>query len=220
MKHLPIILTAVLVAGITLAGGVMHGTISQRWGSAQDLAELGRKLKEIPREFGGWRIIEDGEIDDNAAGQLKAAGSIRRTYENPRVGRVGMTLVLGPCGPMSVHIAEVCLRGRDYQALEERQRIAVPLPDGAEAEMWDVVMVSGSVDEDRQHVCYGWSAGDSWQAPDRPRWDLAGNPYLYKLDVTTRIGPFQKDGDADPCREFLKDFLPKVKPYLFAPSTD
>lgn len=220
MKHLPIILAAVLVAGITLAAGIMHGRISERWGTAHDMAELGRRLKEIPKEFDGWRATVDEEIDENAASQLKAAGSISRVYENPRVGRVRMALVLGPCGPMSVHIAEVCLRGRDYRPAEDRHRITIPLPDGAEAEMWDVVMVSGQVEGYRQRVCYGWSKGDTWHAPDSPRIELAGNPYLYKLDVSTQVGLLESNEGIDPCREFLEDFLPKLKPYLVPPSTE
>jgi len=220
MKHLPIILAAVLVAGITLAAGIMHGRISERWGTAHDMAELGRKLRDIPKEFDGWRMTLDEELGENPASQLKAAGSIIRVYENPRVGRVRIALVLGPCGPMSVHIAEVCLRGRDYREAEERQRITIQLADGTEAEMWNVVMVSGQVEGDRQRVCYGWSKGDTWHAPNSPRIQLAGNPYLYKLDVSTQVGLLESDEGADPCREFLEDLLPKLKPYLVPPSTE
>jgi len=221
MKHLTTILAATLVAGLTAGAGVMHGRLSERWGSAQDLLALGKRLEKVPREFGPWRMTASEELSDNAAGQLKTAGSFIGVYENRQTGeQVRMALLLGPSGPMSVHIAEVCLAGRDYEPREERERITITPPDGSEATMWSVEMGSNSVEGDLQHVCYAWSAGDFWQAPEWPRFSLAGNPYVYKLDVSAEVAPLGRDEGTSPCREFLRDLLPELKPCLVPPSTD
>ena len=80
-------------------------------------------------------------------------------------------------------------------------------------------MRSNSVEGDLRRVCYGWSAGEGWHAPDHPRIELAGYPYLYKLDVTAEAAATAQAGEGiDPCREFLDVFLPALQPYLASPS--
>ena len=54
--------------------------------------------------------------------------------------------------------------------------------------------------------------------PTDARFAFVGWPYLYKLQLSSKLpaGADLKTGDT--CREFLKDFVPVVRQYLTEPS--
>jgi hypothetical protein len=45
-----------------------------------------------------------------------------------------------------------------------------------------------------------------------------GKPYLYKIQLSGPVAPSADPSLGDPCRQFLEDLLPALKPYLI--STD
>ncbi len=215
------ILAVVLVAGITLAAGVMQGRMSGRWGPGNELKSLAEKISQIPEQIGVWRVTSSEALAEGPVKQLQAAGSFVRVYVNENTGQqVRVAMILGPAGPMSVHIPEICYSGRDYAAREKREHAQIPLgDDNPTAEMWSVLMQSNSLDGQILHVCYGWSDGIRWQAPESPRIQLAGSPYLYKLQLASEGQSVESLTENKACLEFLKDFLPALQPYLVAPTT-
>jgi hypothetical protein len=195
--------------------------MTERWGSQADLGELAEKLNQVPEIIGDWRQTKVEELRENAANQLEAAGSFVRVYLNETTGQeVRVALVLGPAGPMSVHIPEICYEGRDYVPRADRERIGISGTGLSDAQLWSVTLDSQGLEARSLHVCYGWSDGRSWQAPLQPRFSLSGNPYLYKLQLASE-GVLAEDTDGtNACTVFLEDFLPALQPYLVAPSTD
>ena len=216
-----LILAVVLVAGITLASGLMQGRMSERWGTTGNLPELAKKMQEVSEEFGDWRLTNSEELGEGPAKQLEAVGHFVRVYVNDVTGQqVRVALVLGPSGPMSVHIPEICYSGRDYLPREERERITVPVTEQTDAKLWSVVLDSQGLEGQSLYVCYGWSQGDRWQAPEQPRFSLAGSPYLYKLQLASEGTLTEISDDTNACVEFLKTFLPALESHLVAPSTE
>jgi hypothetical protein len=94
---------------------------------------------------------------------------------------------------------------------------AKPAKSAAEAqnEFWYVTLKSRGVDAFSLRVYYGWSTAGDWRASKRPRFEYAGQPYLYKLQAAAVLPPTLSGEEApDPCREFLVDFLPAIQDRL------
>jgi hypothetical protein len=58
---------------------------------------------------------------------------------------------------------------------------------------------------------WAWSIGKHWSADADPRFKHAGQPYLYKIQLSSPL-PAGVDLQAgDPCKKFLDDFLPVAR---------
>lgn len=213
----------VLVAlAITVAGGVIHGRLTDRWGSSERALAAGQKLKEFPSQFGPlgrWQRQSEDELDATSKGQLQPAGYIVRRYSNRETGQsVQVTILVGPAAPMSVHTPEICLSSREYDVVEQRREAGFRDDEDTEHRLWYVTFRSRSLQNDVVRVYYGWTTGGSWAAAENPRISFAGQRYLYKMQVSGQMAPSADPSLVDPCRQFLEDLLPALKPYLI--STD
>ncbi|MBN1588462.1 MAG: exosortase-associated EpsI family protein [Pirellulales bacterium] len=208
-----------LAIGVTLLSGIIHGRMSNRWGVSPDLLAIGKHLETCPTEFGDWRLQSSGELTDTVRKVLECTGSVIRVYKNEKTGEaVRVGVLLGPPGPISVHTPDICFASKDYERLDEPQRVTVPMADGSNAEFWAVTFRSRSLEAAILRVYYAWSPGDSWFASQGPRFQFTSHPYLYKIQLAGGLPSPTAWKTHDPCREFLKDFLPALKPCLTAPS--
>ena len=187
-----------------------------------------RKLPDLPRTFGGphndlWQHLKSEEtLSPDTAALLECTGSTVRTYENQRTNEmVSMFLIVGPTGPTSAHTPEVCFASQNYVRRDARQRITIP---GAQQEQddqfWALSFKTKEVREDLLRVYYGWTAGQRWSAPEDTRFGFVGAPYLYKLQLSSKMPAGTDLKTSDACREFLKDFLPVVRPCLIEPARE
>jgi len=224
MKCFASALGIVLVIGLTLASGIIHGRMSSRWGHSRDLLAMGRKLEEIPNQCGDWQLTSSRKMSAAAVNELQCAGHIVREYTNQETGsKVDVAIVLGPPGPTSVHTAEICYSSRDYAVPEERKRVTLRDSQGSEDKLWALTLQSRAINPNPLRVYYAWTAGDRWSAPESARLAFLGRPFLYKIqvagDLMPGLGPVapasgtQPETD-DPCREFLQAFLPVVREFL------
>lgn len=221
MKRFQPVFALALIAVLTVASGVMHGRMSNRWGKPADMEAAAKKLDGVPDQFGDWQLLTTGELHEVAAETLETAGSVTRAYVNEETGEsVHLGLLLGPAGPISVHTPDVCYSSRDFTRLGQRERVTVELGDGTRETFWCVTFQTNDLSGSLLRVYYGWSGGDQWSAPDQPRLTYGGNPYLYKIDVTSRMPPGTDFSKVDPCREFLKYFVPASRNCLVPPSED
>jgi hypothetical protein len=220
MKHYWLLAGVVLVAALTVLSGVLQGNMRNRWGPSADVLSAVNKLVEIPAQFGDWRLQSSEELDKTAANMLECAGYMVRNYENQATGDVvGVTLLLGPPGPISVHTPEVCFGSRNFKSRSERQKVAIPGPAGADDEFWALDYAANNLRGDLLKVYYAWSKGDRWSAQKDARFWSAGQPYLYKIQLFSRLPPGTNTQTYDPCLKFLQDFLPVARKCLVVPST-
>jgi hypothetical protein len=71
---------------------------------------------------------------------------------------------------------------------------------------------------DMLRVCYAWSTGRHRSANRDPRMKYAGQPYLYKIQLSSPL-PATADLQADdPCKKFPADFLPVARKCMIEPS--
>lgn len=217
-------LTIALVAGLTLASGLIQGRMSNRWGPSPDTLAVAEKLEtmpaDIPAEGGIWRLIKADKMDDDTVKMLQCTGYIVRTYEHDATrDRVKMFIIVGPPGPTAVHTPEVCYNSQGYPNRDPRQPVMID-PDRPTDEFWALTYRSKDLDKGVLRVYYAWSTGGPWSATEKPRYAYPGSPYLYKIQLASRLPSYVDSEVEDPCSRFLQDFVPIAKRYLVAPSDE
>lgn len=210
-----VVLGAALVA-MTVAGGIVHGRWTNRWGHHADTKSAGVRLEQLPMTIGDWHSNGNDPLDPNVANLLQCAGSVNRIYENAKTGdRVSVAILLGPSGPIAVHTPEVCYSSQNYHIEHDRTRWRAIETDEPGDELWDLRMQGNDVSAQPFRVLYGWTATKYWGTPENPRYSFGGSSYLYKLQIA---GPVPSDDQKrDVCREFLAVFLPVVRKYMVEP---
>jgi hypothetical protein len=220
MKCSYILLGVVLAFALTILSGVLQGRMRNRWGPSPDTVHAADRLAEVPLQFGDWRLLSPGKLDEEAARELECVGYFIRNYKNQVTGDlVNITVLLGPPGPISVHTPEVCFGSRDYKIMGQREEVAIHGADGKDDQFWrlsykDNNNLRGSM----LRVYYAWSAGTRWSASGDPRFKYAGQPYLYKIQLSSPL-PVEADLQVDdPCKKFLEEFLPVARKCMIEPS--
>jgi hypothetical protein len=209
----------ILVAVLTVVSGMVQGRMSNRWGPSEDMQTAGKQLEKIPTQFGSWQMLSSQEMSEEARNQLDCVGYIYRTYRNQKTGEtVNMTLFVGPAGPTAVHTPEICYSSRAYKQLAPREPVTLSDKSNQGDKFWSLTFRSTGVNADMLQVYYAWSTGDQWLAAGNPRFSLAGQPYLYKIQLASRMPFFADIKNYDPCKYFLRDFLPVTKQYMIEPS--
>ncbi|MEN6450803.1 MAG: hypothetical protein ABFC96_09945, partial [Thermoguttaceae bacterium] len=127
---------------------------------------------------------------------------------------------VGPAGPTSVHRPEICLSSRAYVGRGERQRLTVRGPDGKAHRFWTADFQSTGVGGELLRVCYGWSTGGEWAAPDDARFAFAGSPYLYKLQASFVLHGGEGEEKETSLSQFLRDFVADAQKAIIAPPRD
>ena len=193
--------------------------MSNRWGVSDLRRQAAAKLESFPEKFGDWEMKRAFKLDRDSLNQLQPDGYFQRLYVNRVSGAsVGVTVLLGPTGPISVHTPEVCYVGRDHEQVGDRHKIVISEKDGGES-AWKTEFRLHGVDGQMQNIFYAWSAGDHWCAAETPRFSFATRPYLYKLQLASRIAADGFRDSADPAIQFLTDFVPVLQDYLQKPAT-
>ncbi len=214
------ILSLAAVIAVTLAAGVLQGRIRNRWGASESMLAAAQNLQDVPRKFGGpqndrWQLQSAEPMSDDAAEMLECTGNIVRTYENRRTGEVvSLFVVVGPTGPTAVHTPEVCYSSQDYEVRDVRQPLAIADEQGQEDQFWALTFKSKRVQQDLLCVCYAWGTGGRWSAPNDARFAFVGRPYLYKIQLASKLPRGTDLKTNDTCRQFLQDFLPVLRQYL------
>jgi len=149
---------------------------------------------------------------------LECTGYFVRNYQNQATGDlVSVTLLLGPPGPISVHTPEICFPSKNYQVLGKREQVAISGADGEDDQFWALSYKANNLRGDTLRVYYAWSTGGRWSASGDPRFKFAGQPYLYKIQLSSPLPPGADLESDDPCRKFLQDFLPAARKYMLEP---
>jgi len=219
MNRFALVLAVLLVAVLTLASGLVHGWMSNRWGLPEDLVALGNKLQDIPDQFGDWRLESSGDLSDTEIEMLECAGYIVRTYVNRVTGdKANVALLVGPSMPISLHRPGICWDSRGHKVLEKERRVTVRDSEGSDQEFWAMTFQKNDLNKGLVRDYYGWSDGGPWSYETERRLSLTRRPYLYKIEVVSPLPPHANPATNDPCRRFLEQFVPVAKPYMVQPS--
>lgn len=228
-------LSLLLVLALTAGSGALAGVLGSRWQAPPDTLDAAARLDRLPATFGEWELIDEMPFEESAAVILECARSSNRSYRHRESGEtVHMAIFVGPPGPTSVHTPEICYSSQGFHLASSGQRRkyrptaseAAPA-DAANARSPSVATANGpggaANHEFRKTVFlpdvrrplklivyYGWCSGRLWQAPEQPRFSFGGLPYLYKIQLAAQVVTRLDQEDADPCDEFLGDFLPAL----------
>jgi hypothetical protein len=217
-----IVFGILLTAGLTIASGLLQGSLCNRWGASEEQRRVGAKLEECPTEVPHWNCQKEKmPLEQVAIDQLIPYGYFQRQYVSQDGGdAITVTVMVGPSGTLSVHTPEVCFSGLNFDKSEERKKIEIPgLSDGDT--IWRVAMRSKKVDGNVVESYYAWSKGDRWVAEESPRYKLAIRPYIYKIQLhhlATAEVSGKANSAADPSMRFLMDLLPVLEKYLEKPA--
>ena len=207
-----------VVAGLllVLVTGLVHGLWSNRWSGEADLEAASARLTRAPLHVAGWKGQDESPLDARRLARAGAAGHLRRLYVNEQKQTVSVTLLCGRFGPLSVHTPDVCYGGAGYEMLGSPVRRQIRLAGGGSAEVWTARFHKPSAPgEAPLRICWSWSAGAGWKAPDSPRWAFRMRPVLFKLYVAREMTRLEEPLDSDPSLAFLSEWLPELDRCLF-----
>lgn len=214
MKHPQLLLTAALI--LVVVSGLTQGVVQRRWTNDEHLPEAALRLEDVPTTFGHW-TSEELSLTETEVSTGRIAGYIRREYRHAQThSTVGVLLMVGEAGPISLHPPTVCLAGQGFQMLRQPATTSVSLPDlkaeGNTCRVFWADFRSGQASDDLlTRLYWGWSTDGKWQAVETPRFTFAGEPLLYKLYVTERWRPSETRKDTAVAEQFLKELLPAVR---------
>jgi hypothetical protein len=209
---------ATLLAFALLVGsGLVHGRLTDRWGTSSALAEAIVRLDRVPRSIGDWKG-QDAKIDRKQIERAQIRGYLARKYRNERDGReIMILLVCGRPGPISVHTPDVCYAGAGYEAGSP------PVPGsvatgGHRTEFLTARFkkVDALVPETLD-ILWAWNARGDWQAPDNPRIGFASYQALFKVYlIAGRSGAAAvAPGEPTVDRDFAELILTELNRTLF-----
>jgi hypothetical protein len=212
---------------MTIGGAVIQGRYSNRWSIDQALPMAGSRLENLATQVPGWRLSEVRKFAADVVGMLQCAGHVCRVYTDEETGQqITVAVIVGPAGPTSVHIPEICYSSRDYDIESRRQHVKIkgPGPDGSSAdsehEFWNLTLRSLKPGIGLLDVAYAWTGGGPWQAPAEPRISMRHYPALYKIQVAAPLPPGIDPMRYHPCEDFLRDFLPILEQVTRAESRE
>ena len=204
-RQWPALATALL---ITLIGGALYGNYAQRWNPPAELAEGVMRLEKLPSQIGNWKAVENLPIDEATLQMLDCAGYASRRYVNQLSGQsINCAVLVGRAGPIAVHTPEVCFSSRDYEIQSERTATGVEETPIRRHSFWKVDFNSRNALADGLRVYYAWSPGNVWNASRSPRFQFAGSPLLYKLQLAVNVSPNVGSKGDDAGKQFLEEFV-------------
>ncbi len=206
LRPLPWWLAPVLAVVITLVGGALHGRNSNRWGPPADRVAASAHLATMPKQIGRWKLVDELTIDEPSLTMLECAGYLHRRYTHQDTGQsINVAILVGPPGPIAVHTPEICFSSRAYEIQGQRKAVAMRGGGDKENSYWCTDFQSKNPFSDALRVYYGWSPGGQWKASTSPRYEYAGAPLLYKIQLAVPMTREMMDSDSDPGRQFLED---------------
>jgi hypothetical protein len=198
----------------TLWGGWREGHASHRWGDSQELQRAAEQLgKPLAVRFGNWRLQSEQPFSADVVRLLQCPAHICRTYVNEQTGdNVNVAVIVGPAGPVSVHTPEICYSSEDFQVTSRRAVTQLRDRSGRQHSLWDLKLQANGLHASSLRVLYGWGTGGAWSATDSPRFQHAGKPYLYKIQLAAAAS--EATDEYDPCQDFLEAFLSELSSRL------
>jgi hypothetical protein len=214
-RSLPII----IALGLILGTGVAQGVWSYRWRSPFDYDKMTTTLQGVPKTLGDWEG-EDQEVDEDSLQVGRIDAYLSRIYTNRYTGEsVGILLVCGQPGPISLHPPTICFSAAGaVQISPVTSHDFVYAPTGEDLKYFTTDFSRGSSPADtiQTRVLWTWKGTGSWLAPSLPRWAFGSEPLLAKLYVTRSerelppLDPIQGQAVDESTGELLRLLMPEL----------
>lgn len=182
---------------VVVAGAVVHGAATHRWGAlAPDPAGREAAHSHVLRlaDYTATEVPSSLPVKENSRVTC-------RQYTSPS-GRVPVTVSItsGPAGAVSTHTPDVCYPASGYTMVKAPKRESVDLPDGGSATYLVAEFEKKSATAyERHRIRWSWATDGNWTVPNNPRVDFLTARELYKLYVVTSVLPEDATkGDGDP----------------------
>jgi hypothetical protein len=221
-RYLPIVLGVLVIVGLTIPQIQMSDRFSGSNVSAEQRAEL---LKKIPKKIGDWQG-EDMEIDETVRKTAGAVGAVSRVYRNSRTGeKVDLWLIVGHGRVISAHTPNICYRASGFEMRAPENSLYPMQVDGErEAPFWTNTFFKEDILTKRSMIRVFWSWYNTededhkgevvWEAPPNARYYFGNTRALYKMYFTSQMKDPLETADESACLRFAKDFLPVVNDAL------
>ena len=198
------------------SAGWLHGTLINRWGTPANMSSAGDLVRTLPDSFGEWEMRDSKELAPEVQEILQCAGSFHRIYVNRATGdAVSIAFLVGPGGPTAVHVPEICFSTQSYKQLGDSYSLPVESADGTKHSFRGVDFKSNDLAGTRLDVCYGWTTEGVWVAPEQRRLKLAGEPVLFKVQLSATRDGYGTEEQTDTRVDFLNLFIPFVDKHVF-----
>ncbi len=209
----PVVLCGVIV----VAGGVVYGLQTDRWGPSSQLDHALTRLTHLPVAVGDWHG-EDLPHDLEASRSVGVKGYVSRKYTNALTREsVSALVVCGRGGPISVHTPDQCYVRSGFPQLAETTTKQVEVAGRKHAFRVARFGKSG-IGGNQMEIYWAWSRdGQSWEAPNDTRMAFARQPFLYKVYVVRNYVAGTRGENAETCVEFMQRALPDFASALVAP---
>ena len=172
----------------------------------------------MPERIGQWARLSKEMLRPRDQETLQCAAHLYHRYQHVETGsQISVFVIVGPHGPTAVHTPEICYSTQNHKPQGERKTVRIKDARGNTHELWDLSFTANSVEASDLRVMYAWSQGGTWQSSDRPRFQYAGAPYLYKIQLSGP--PKDEASEFDACEDFLKAFLAELSQRLAEPES-
>ena len=209
----PVVLAAVLVAGVT----VVQGLFTDRWSGRNVKAELKEASERLearfPNRFGSWEYAQELASDPKQLERAGAVGHISKLFRNRETGaKVSAFIVCATPHDASGHTPDRCYPGAGFEIAEAEHRQSIPLEDGRKAETF-----TGTFRKTGQTLRVFWTYGvdGRWVAPQIARIELAGTSAVYKLYAIIDETRLPGGESTVICADFLSALLPEFDKAMF-----
>lgn len=206
-RNVTLIVFGVIATVITLGAGYLTSG-----GSTAELMAVTQRVEQMPKEIPNWELASSENIDENSRRTLECTGYFVRRYIASKTGdRIIAAVLVGPCGPMSLHNPNVCYDMAGYTETRPMKKESFKVGD-AEVKLWTTVMEQKKLGE-KIKIAWGWDDGNGFSAPETGRFAFAGRPYLVKVQVVNEVE--NRPGEDDKALErFMADFMPLLQKTL------
>ncbi len=189
---------------VLLIGGIVHGTLADRWQTSTALTTAVERLPGVPNDVGAWHGKDSEHIPKSDFEQTGALSYLVRIYQRPGHEPIEVILMCGRPGRMSVHTPEICYGGVGYELRNPPKR-----SETSNGSFWKAQFSKPKTKASDLALYWSWNAGAGWTASDSPRWAFAGQSFLFKLYLSQRRimnveGPSETE-------LFLREFLPVLE---------
>ena len=187
---------AFLLCVLLIAGGAaVHGATTRRWAGTDGPPPASAKLHAWTLALGDY--VGEEVPNDLPVKEKSVATSKQYRSASKQTGAV-VTVITGPPGAVATHCPDVCYPASGFRTVREPTRQTVELPGGGVATYYVAEFEKTTQTRaDRQRVRWGWSVGNGWEAPDRPRFAYLTCAELAKIYVITSAEPVESASPAD-----------------------
>lgn len=197
--------------GVLLVGQVADSAVNGvSQNDSKALEQAVARLYSVPKKIAQWESTSS-ELSPEEIKGASIAGYVRRQYRDPNTGYVvNLTILVGKSGPMAVHPPTACFEGIGYVMVAGPTPTTINHNDAASDFNKSSFRQSNVTLPTLVRVFWGWGTDGFWSAPENPRFDFRGQPYLYKMYVTDNW-PEQTGRTPLPQIEtFVQDALPTI----------